>query len=357
MDYIEGLNDRQKEAVLHTDGPLLILAGAGSGKTRVVTHKIAYLIKEKGVFPGNVLAITFTNKAANEMKERVGELLNTNVEGMWMGTFHSICVRILRRNIDKIGYSRSFSIYDRDDQITLIRECMKEKNLSKDMYKEAGVLAQISNLKDSMIEPDSFINENYNNLYKRNIGELYALYQKKLRQYNALDFDDLIIKTVQLLKSNDDILGYYQKQFKYVFVDEYQDTNKAQYLLTKLLSGGYNNICVVGDPDQSVYSWRGADISNIIDFEKDYKGGTTILLEQNYRSTENILNLANKVIKNNPYRKDKNLWTSNKDGEPITYHELPNEREEAEFVVNKIDELMGQGYKLSDCAKIGRAHV
>ena len=357
MDYIEGLNDRQKEAVLHTDGPLLILAGAGSGKTRVVTHKIAYLIKEKGVFPGNVLAITFTNKAANEMKERVGQLLNTNVEGMWMGTFHSVCVRILRRNIDKIGYSRSFSIYDRDDQITLIRECMKEKNLSKDMYKEAGVLAQISNLKDSMIEPDSFINENYNNLYKRNIGELYALYQKKLRQYNALDFDDLIIKTVQLLKSNDDILEYYQKQFKYVFVDEYQDTNKAQYLLTKLLSGGYNNICVVGDPDQSVYSWRGADISNIIDFEKDYKGGTTILLEQNYRSTENILNLANKVIKNNPYRKDKNLWTSNKDGEPITYHELSNEREEAEFVVNKIDELMGQGYKLSDCAILYRTNA
>ena len=224
MDYIEGLNDRQKEAVLHTDGPLLILAGAGSGKTRVVTHKIAYLIKEKGVFPGNVLGITFTNKAANEMKERVGQLLDTNVDGMWMGTFHSVCVRMLRRNIDKIGYSRSFSIYDRDDQITLIRECMKEKNLSKDMYKEAGVLAQISNLKDSMTKPDSFINENYNNLYKRNIGELYALYQKKLRQYNALDFDDLIIKTVELLKANDDILEYYQRQFKYVFVDEYQDS-------------------------------------------------------------------------------------------------------------------------------------
>lgn len=252
MDYLNGLNDRQREAVLHTDGPLLILAGAGSGKTRVVTHKIAYLIEEKRIFPGNILAITFTNKAANEMKERVAKLLSNPVEDMWMGTFHSICVRMLRRDIDKIGYNRSFTIYDRDDQITLIKECIKEKNISKEMYKESSVLAQISKLKDAMTDPDVFINQNYKDFYLRNIGELYALYQKKLKQYNALDFDDLIIKAVQLLKSNADILDYYQRKFKYVFVDEYQDTNKIQYELVKLLSDRYKNICVVGDGDQCI---------------------------------------------------------------------------------------------------------
>lgn len=357
MDYLNGLNDRQKEAVLHTDGPLLILAGAGSGKTRVVTHKIAYLIEEKRIFPGNILAITFTNKAANEMKERVASLLNTNVEGMWMGTFHSICVRVLRRDIDKIGYNRSFTIYDRDDQITLIRECIKERNLSKDMYKESSVLAQISTLKDSMTSPDSFINENYKDFYKRNIGELYALYQQKLKQYNALDFDDLIIKTVEMLKANPLILSYYQNKFQYVFVDEYQDTNKVQYELVQLLSGKYKNLCVVGDGDQSIYGWRGADISNIRDFEKDYKGATTILLEQNYRSTQNILQLANKVIKNNPSRKDKNLWTDNHEGETIVYEELPDAEDEALFVVNKIDELIKEGYKPSDCAILYRTNA
>ena len=211
VDYLNGLNDRQREAVLHTDGPLLILAGAGSGKTKVVTHKIAYLIEEKGIFPGNILAITFTNKAANELKERVGRLLSANVDTMWMGTFHSICVRILRRDIDKIGYNRSFTIYDRDDQITLIKECIKEKNLDKETYKESSVLAQISKLKDAMTDPDKFINQNYKDFYLRNIGELYSLYQEKLKQYNALDFDDLIIKTVQLLKSNSDVLDYYQR--------------------------------------------------------------------------------------------------------------------------------------------------
>lgn len=357
MDYLNGLNDRQKEAVLHTDGPLLILAGAGSGKTRVVTHKIAYLIEEKRIFPGNILAITFTNKAANEMKERVASLLNTDVEGMWMGTFHSICVRILRRDIDKIGYNRSFTIYDRDDQITLIRECIKERNLTKDMYKESSVLAQISTLKDSMTNPDSFINENYNDFYKRNIGELYALYQQKLKQYNALDFDDLIIKTVEMLKANPLILSYYQNKFQYVFVDEYQDTNKVQYELVQLLSGKYKNLCVVGDGDQSIYGWRGADISNIRDFEKDYKGATTILLEQNYRSTQNILQLANKVIRNNPSRKDKNLWTDNHEGETIVYEELPDAEDEALFVVNKIDELIKEGYKPSDCAILYRTNA
>lgn len=252
MDYLSGLNDRQREAVLHTEGPLLILAGAGSGKTRVVTHKIAYLVEEKGIFPGNILAITFTNKAASEMKERVADLLEEHVEDMWMGTFHSICVRILRRDIDKIGFNRSFTIYDRDDQITLMKECIKEKNLDKEVYKERSVLAAISSLKDTMTEPDTYINQNYKDYYKRNIGELYELYQEKLKQYNALDFDDLIIKTVLLLKTNPMVLDYYQKKFKYVFVDEYQDTNKVQYDLVKLLSGKHRNICVVGDGDQCI---------------------------------------------------------------------------------------------------------
>lgn len=252
MDYLEGLNDRQREAVLHTEGPLLIMAGAGSGKTRVVTHKIAYLIKEKNVFPGSILAITFTNKAANEMKDRVGDLLNTNVDSMWMGTFHSICVRILRRDIHKIGYDRSFSIYDRDDQITLIKECIKEINLDKEMFKERSVLSQISSFKDEQMDPDKYINENYGDYYARNVGELYALYEKKLKKYNALDFDDLIIKAVELLRAEKEIKDYYQERFQYVFVDEYQDTNKIQYSLVKLLSAKHNNLCVVGDSDQCV---------------------------------------------------------------------------------------------------------
>src|SRR5699024_5731349 len=236
MDYIKGLNDRQKEAVLHTEGPLLIMAGAGSGKTRVVTHKIAYLIKERDVFPGNILAITFTNKAASEMKERAAQLLNENVDSMWIGTFHSICVRILRRDIDKLGYDRSFSIYDRDDQITLMKECIKELDVDKDMYKESAILSKISSLKDEQISPDEYIKENEYDFREKNIGELYSIYQRKLLEYNALDFDDLIIKAVELLGRNKDILDFYQRKFQYVFVDEYQDTNKVQYELVKLFS-------------------------------------------------------------------------------------------------------------------------
>ncbi len=357
MDYLEGLNDRQRQAVLHTDGPLLILAGAGSGKTRVVTHKIAYLIEEKGVFPGNILAITFTNKAANEMKERVAKLLSRDVSNMWMGTFHSICVRILRRNIDKIGYDRSFTIYDRDDQMTLVRECIKERNLNKDNYKYSSVLAQISKLKDNMTDPDKFINENYSDFYLRNIGELYALYQSKLKQYNALDFDDLLIKTVEVLRKDKEALDYYQKRFKYIFVDEYQDTNKVQYELIRQLTGKHNNICVVGDGDQSIYGWRGADITNILNFEKDFKGSKTILLEQNYRSTQKILNLANNVIKNNSERKAKNLWTDNQEGQPIFFQELADQYDEALFIANKIDELLREGYKPSDFAILYRTNA
>lgn len=277
MDYLKGLNDRQRQAVLHTDGPLLLLAGAGSGKTRVVTHKIAYLIEEKGVFPGNILAITFTNKAANEMKERVADLLSANVDGMWMGTFHSICVRMLRRDIEKIGYSRSFTIYDRDDQVTLIKECIKEKNLNKENYKPNSVLAHISRLKDNMTDPDKYINENYTDYYMRNIGELYALYLKKTKEYNALDFDDLLIKTVELLRQEKTILEAYQKKFKYIFVDEYQDTNKVQYDLIRLLAGTNGNICVVGDGDQCVVEGMKVETNlgkvNIEDLEE----GNTVL--------------------------------------------------------------------------------
>lgn len=252
MDFVKGLNERQREAVLHTEGPLLILAGAGSGKTRVLTHRIAYLIEEKDVFPGNILALTFTNKAANEMKERIANLLNDDVDNMWVGTFHSICVRILRRDIDKIGYERSFSIYDRDDQITLMKECIKEKNIDNKMYNERAMLNAISSLKDSMTPPDLYIKENFNDFYSRNVGELYELYEKKLKKNNALDFDDLILKTVELLQTNPTILEYYQKKFRYIFVDEFQDTNKPQYHLVRLLAGKYKNICVVGDDDQCV---------------------------------------------------------------------------------------------------------
>lgn len=357
MDFLQGLNDKQKEAVLHTEGPLLIMAGAGSGKTRVVTHKIAYLLEEKNVFPGNILAITFTNKAADEMKTRVADLLDVDVDKMWMGTFHSICVRILRRDIDKIGYTRSFTIYDRDDQVTLIRECIKEQNLDKDMYKEGGVLARISAFKDSEVDPDEFINANYKDYRERNIGELYALYQKKLKQYNALDFDDLLIKAVELLRENPSILEYYQKRFQYIFVDEYQDTNKIQYKLVKLLSQWHGNICVVGDPDQSIYSWRQADITNILDFERDFKGAEIILLEQNYRSTQNILKIANEVIKRNVERKEKNLWTAETDGEPVIYEQCEYSEEEAYFVAKEINKLLYEGYKPSDFAILYRTNV
>ncbi len=357
MDYLKGLNERQREAVLHGEGPLLILAGAGSGKTRVLTYRIAHLIEERGIFPGNILAITFTNKAANEMKERIGRLLDGDVDNLWMGTFHSVCVRILRRDIDKIGYERGFSIYDRDDQVTLIKECINEMNLDRDYYRESSVLGTISHLKDKLIAPDTYINENYSNLYARNLGELYALYQKKLKQYNALDFDDLIIKTVELFRSAPEVIDYYQRKFQYIFVDEFQDTNKSQYELIRALTGKYKNICVVGDPDQSIYGWRGADITNILNFEKDFKDTTTILLEQNYRSTKNILNVANHIIKNNMERKDKELWTDNEEGNQVIVEKLLDDKVEAEFVANKIEELVDEGYSLNDMAILYRTNA
>ncbi|MBZ2175484.1 DNA helicase PcrA [Schnuerera sp. xch1] len=357
MDYLKGLNDRQREAVLHEGGPLLILAGAGSGKTRVLTHKIAYLIEERRIFPGNILAITFTNKAANEMKDRIGNLLDNNVEDIWMGTFHSVCVRILRRDINRIGFERSFSIYDRDDQITLMKECIKERNLNKEMYKERSVLSKISELKDSMVHSDTYINENYSDYYLRNIGELYALYEKKLKSNNALDFDDLIIKTVELFRTNPEVLDYYQKKFKYVFVDEFQDTNKTQYELVRLITSKHKNICVVGDEDQSIFGWRGADITNILNFEKDFSSSKIIKLEQNYRSTKKILKVANHVIKNNFDRKDKNLWTDNEEGSQVVVENLLDAQDEAYFVANKIEKLVSDGYELSDFAILYRTNA
>ena len=357
MDLLRGLNDRQKKGVLHTEGPLLIIAGAGSGKTRVVTTKIAFLIKEKNIYPSNILAITFTNKAAREMKDRVAKLLNTDVESMWIGTFHSICVRILRRHIDRLGYERSFTIYDRDDQKTLIKECIREKDIDKEMYKDAYVLSRISDLKDRGTSPQEYINESLGDFRESNIAQLYDLYQKKLKKYNSLDFDDLIIKTVEVLEKNLDILEKYQEQFKYVFVDEYQDTNKIQYRLVKLLSDKYRNISVVGDDNQSIYSWRGADIRNILEFEKDFKGGETILLEQNYRSTQNILDVANRVIENNEDRREKRLWTEKKEGNHVIYRQLEYSDEEASYIAEKIHHLKYKGYRSSDIAILYRTNA
>ncbi len=357
MDYLKGLNDRQRQAVLHTEGPLLIMAGAGSGKTKVVTHKIAHLISDKGISPGEILAITFTNKAANEMKTRVASLIDVNVDAMWMGTFHSVCVRMLRRDIDKIGYEKGFSIYDRADQKTLVKEIIKELRLDKEMYKENSILAKIGELKNTGIEPDKYINDNYSDFRERNMGEAYALYQKKLKFYNALDFDDLLIKGVELLKNDEKTRKYYQNRFKYIFVDEYQDTNKIQYQFVKILSKVHDNICVVGDSDQAIYSWRHADISNILDFEKDFPGAKVVFLEQNYRSTQTILKVANEVIGYNSGRKPKKLWTDKEEGKPVTYISLEYSEEEAAYVAKRIHQLVYRGYKLKDIGILYRTNV
>lgn len=351
------LNERQTEALLQTEGPVLILAGAGSGKTKVVTNKIAYLIQEKNIFPSSILAITFTNKAAKEMLQRVDALIEEEASSMWIGTFHAICVRILRKNIERLGYTSSFTIYDTADQNTVVSDCIKELNLNKDMYKSRGVLATISKLKNEDVQPDEYINQNYVDFYARNVGEIYALYQKKLKSNNALDFDDLIIKSVELLEKFDDVKKYYNLKFKYVFVDEYQDTNNMQYRFIKLISGDNPNITVVGDNDQSIYAWRGADISNILNFENDYKNAKVILLEQNYRSTSNILNIANNVISNNTNRKDKNLWTSKDGGEKVKYRQFRHSSEEEQGVVEKIQQLNYSGYNYSDMAILYRTNA
>lgn len=356
MDFIMELNEPQREALHHEEGPLLILAGAGSGKTKVVTGKIAYLIEKKGVWPSSILAITFTNKAASEMKHRVSKLISEDVDQMWIGTFHSICVRILRMNIDKIGYTKDFTIYDYDDQVTLIKECINELNLNKEMYKERSVLAQVSNLKNSEVRPQDYI-DSTSDFYEKNIGRVYELYVKKSKAYNALDFDDLLIQTVRLLREDEELRKYYQNKFQYIFVDEYQDTNEIQYKLIKLLCKENPNLTAVGDNDQSIYKWRGADISNILNFEKDFNNAKIVMLEQNYRSTQNILSVANEIIKNNPQLKEKKLWTSNDQGERAIFKEYNHSYEEEKGVINTIQQLVYKGHSYGDIAIFYRTNA
>ena len=307
QDLIEGLNERQKEAVLETEGPCLVIAGAGSGKTKVLTHKIAYLMSEKYIKPWNILAITFTNKAANEMKERVEKLVGEAAKDMWIGTFHSICVRILRRYIDRIGFDSSFVIFDTSDQRALIKECLKELKIDDKLFTDRAVQAEISNGKNEMLEPKAYQTKYAGDYRKEVIGKVYELYQKRLKENNAIDFDDIINDTIKILMENMDALDYYSEKFKYVLVDEYQDTNKAQFMLVSILASRYGNITVVGDNDQGIYSFRGADISNILNFEKDFPGTKIIKLEQNYRGTGNILKAANAVIKHNEEKYKKSL--------------------------------------------------
>ena len=354
MSIYDTLNPMQKEAVLHTEGPLLILAGAGSGKTRVLTHRVAYLIDEKQVNPWNILAITFTNKAAGEMRERVDQLVGFGAESIWVSTFHSTCVRILRRHIEYLGYNTNFSIYDSDDQKTLMKQVFKAMDVDTKQFKERSVLGTISSAKDKLIGPDEFLLNAGQDFRQRGIGEIYKEYQKRLRKNNALDFDDLIVKTVELFQNNSEILNYYQERFKYIMVDEYQDTNLAQFKLISLLASKYRNLCVVGDDDQSIYRFRGADIENILSFESAFPGAKVIKLEENYRSTQNILNAANGVIRHNRGRKDKTLWTANGEGELIRFKQFVTAREEADFVAREIRDSV---YAYQDQAVLYRTNA
>lgn len=335
MQLSDKLNSPQAEAVKQVDGPLLVLAGAGSGKTRVLTYRIAYMIRERGVSPHNILAITFTNKAAGEMKERVGSLLGRQAEFMWICTFHSACVRILRKEIDVLGYDSNFVIYDGADQLTLVKECLKELNIDDKRFPPRSMAAGISQAKNRLLGPQAYENQAYD-YHCQAVAKVYRLYQEKLKKNNALDFDDLIMKTVILFEKNTGILEKYQDRFTYILIDEYQDTNHAQYRLVSQLAGRHRNICVVGDDDQSVYRFRGADIKNILDFERDFRGAAVVRLEQNYRSTATILDAANEVIRNNYGRKEKRLWTENPKGSPISLFTAQDERQEAHYVAQKI---------------------
>ena len=343
MSIYDTLNDKQSEAVYHTEGPLLLLAGAGSGKTRVLTHRIAYLIEECGVNPWNILAITFTNKAAGEMRERVDRIVGYGSDSIWVSTFHSTCVRILRRHIDLLGYDTNFTIYDSDDSKTVMKEVLRSLDLDPKVYKEKTFLAVISNAKDELISPEEFLLNAGADYKLQLIGKAYMEYQKALKKNNALDFDDLIVKTVELFRSHEEVLDYYQERFRYIMVDEYQDTNTAQFQFVSLLAQKYRNLCVVGDDDQSIYKFRGANIGNILNFEKVFTDATVIKLEQNYRSTGNILCAANAVIANNIGRKEKRLWTEEEDGEGITFRQFYNAYEEAEFVAEQIRRSVRQG--------------
>lgn len=352
---LNGMNDRQAEAVQTTEGPLLIMAGAGSGKTRVLTHRIAYLIDEKMVNPWNILAITFTNKAAREMRERA-EKLKTEAQDCLIATFHSMCVRILRREADHIGYNRNFTIVDPGEQRTLMKRILKNLNLDPKKWNERAILGTISNAKNDLIDEVAYANL-AGDMYTEIVAKCYTAYQKELRQSEAMDFDDLIMLTLRLFDQNPDVLTYYQQRYQYIHVDEYQDTNHAQYQLVKLLASRFKNICVVGDADQSIYGWRGADMQNILDFEKDYPEAKVVLLEENYRSTKTILQAANEVIRNNRNRPPKNLWTQNEDGEEIVYYRANDEQDEALFVARTIDQLSREGYSHKDFAVLYRTNA
>lgn len=354
---LEGLNDAQKEAVKATDGPLLLMAGAGSGKTRVLTHRIAYLMAEKHVAPWNILAITFTNKAAREMRERVQAILGPGADDIWISTFHSMCVRILRRDIDRIGVNRNFSILDTSDQLSVIKNILKERNIDPKKFDPRSILGSISSAKNELIDAEEYA-KTAGDFYDQVVSDVYTDYQKRLLKNQSLDFDDLIMMTIRLFERIPEVLEHYQRKFQYIHVDEYQDTNRAQYMLVKLLAQRFQNICVVGDSDQSIYRWRGADITNILSFEKDYPSSEVILLEQNYRSTKRILHAANTVIQNNANRKPKNLWTENDEGAKIAYYRADNEFGEGQFVAGKIHQLHQSGKrKLSDFAILYRTNA
>ena len=358
QELLEGLNDKQYEAVINSEGPCLVIAGAGSGKTKVLTHKIAYLIGEKNVLPWNILAITFTNKAANEMKERIANLVGEVAKDIWMGTFHSICVRILRRFIDRIGFDSSFIIFDTSDQRTLIKACIKSVGLDDKIFTDRSVLSEISNAKNEMLDPGQYAIRANGDFRKEKISLVYELYQKRLKENNAIDFDDIINYTIRILMDNPDILDYYSDKFKYVLVDEYQDTNKAQFTLVTLLASKNGNITVVGDNDQGIYSFRGADISNILNFERDFPGTKIIKLEQNYRCTGNILKAANAVIKNNEVTYKKELWTDNDSGNLPKVYSASNEYDEGTYITEQIEHLRREEYyKYSDFAVLYRMNT
>ncbi len=343
-ELLEELNDKQYEGVVYTEGPCLIIAGAGSGKTKVITHKIAYLIREKQVKPWNILAITFTNKAAREMKDRIEKLVGDDTKDMWIGTFHSICVKILRRTIDKIGFDSSFAIFDTSDQRTIIKECIKELELDDKIFTDRSVQYEISNAKNEMLEPEQYIAKYNGDYRKEKIGRIYQSYQNKLKQNNAIDFDDIINFTIKVLTENPEYIEYYGDKFKYILVDEYQDTNKAQFTLITLLASRWGNLTVVGDNDQGIYAFRGADITNILNFEKDFPGTKIIKLEQNYRCTGNILDAANSVIKNNETKYEKKLWTQNEKGKLPQFYLSDDEYGEATYIVSQINHLKREEY-------------
>ena len=358
QDILKGLNDKQYEAVTKTQGPCLVIAGAGSGKTKVLTHKIAYLIEHEGAKPWDILAITFTNKAANEMKERITNLIGESAKDIWMGTFHSICVKILRRFIDRIGFDSSFIIFDTSDQKTLVKGCLKDLGIDDKMFTDRSVLSEISNAKNEMLEPDQYQIRANGDFRKEKIATVYELYQKRLKENNAIDFDDIINYTIKILLENPDIMEYYSNKFKYVLVDEYQDTNKSQFTLVTMLASKHGNITVVGDNDQGIYSFRGADISNILNFEKDFPGTKIIKLEQNYRCTGNILKAANAVIKNNEVKYKKELWTQNEEGNLPKVYQAKNEYDEGAYVVEQIEHLKREEYyKYSDFAILYRMNT